>query len=241
MVENRRQNHQMKTRNILHIFRILVLGLSAAIAGSVRADAQSGTWTNQASGSWSDPLNWLGGVVATGSGSTALFNTIDVLTNATPITVTADYSDAVNGYGITNANIFFGDTVTNDGVGSWILAEGGLGITLDSTTSSNSIIDVNLAKGAANNLIVGWGTATITANLAGTNTLIKTGPNRLILNPTSGNTYSGGTVISNGMVELGAGKNGVALNSGPVTFYGGALRLSRAAIPGSSPNSSTQR
>ncbi|HAO77919.1 MAG TPA: hypothetical protein DCQ92_02875, partial [Verrucomicrobia subdivision 3 bacterium] len=216
------------------------VGLTAAFALSVlapKAHATDGTWTNQVSGSWSAANNWLNGAIAGGSGSTAYFNTIDVPTNGGGITVTVDYSDGVNFFAVTNANLFFGDTVTTNGVANWTLTEGGAGITLDSTTTSNSIIDVNLAQGASNNLVTGWGTLTMSAGLHGTNTLVKSGPSPLIL--TLANDYTGGTIISNGMIELGNGLNGSALNQGPIIFNGGALRMSRAAIPGSKPGSST--
>ena len=202
------------------------IALAAACALSLlvpNVQAADGTWTNQLGGSWGDTNNWLNGALAGGSGGTAYFNTIDVPTNSGGITVTVDYSDYVNYTYITNANLYFGDTVTNDGVANWTLNEGGAGITLDSTTTSNSIIDVNLATGASNNLVAGWGTVTMAAGLHGTNTLVKSGPSPLILSV--GNDYSGGTIISNGMIEVGANLNNTVFGAGPIFFYGGSLRL----------------
>ncbi len=202
---------------------------------------QNGTWINPAGGSWSDPANWLNGIIAKGAGSTADFTTIDV--PAGTITVTADF-DPQTSLPFVIGNLLFGDTDPTNGVGNWILADGGGGLTLDSLTTSNSIIQVNLAQGSISNLNTGWGTATIQAVLNGTNTLVKAGGNRLILDPASANTYSGGTLISNGIVQLGISgnplprnSNPLALGTGPVIFRGGALRQQSAAIPGdNNPN-----
>src|SRR5262245_32659974 len=93
------------------------VSLFSAIA-TLTASAQSGSWTNIApAGNWSDPLNWLNGIVASGPGAVAGFNTID-LTNA--ITVTID------DFSRTNGHIVFSDTDTNTAF-SWTLA--GVGLT----------------------------------------------------------------------------------------------------------------
>ena len=215
-----------------------VLATLLNLALCIPAFAQNGTWTNTISGMRSDPNNWLNGIIADGAGSTAFFNTIDVPSNST-ITVTMDTTNLVS---VINANLLIGDTdtTTNSPLGNWVLADAGFPLTLDNTTTSNSIVDVNLARGAANNLTVGWATATITANLAGTNTLVKSGPSHLILNPLSANAHSGGMVISNGMVQLGVANqagtaNGAAPGTGPIIFRGGSLRLQNAAISGNNP------
>lgn len=220
----------MKPHPTLNLTALTAAMVLAALAP--KALAADGTWTNQASGNWSDANNWLNGAIAGGSGSTAYFNTIDVPTNSGGITVTVDYSDAVNFFGVTNANLYFGDTVTNDGAAGWTLAEGGLGITLDSKTSSNSIVDVNLVTGANNNLVAGWAMLTNSVGLHGTNTLVKSGPSPMLI--TAANDYTGGTIISNGMIRVGANINNTAFGSGPIFFYGGSLELWQAVIPGSS-------
>lgn len=66
-------------------------------------------------------------------------------------------------------------------------------------------------------------------SLAGTNRLIKAGTGRLTLSTT--NTFSGGVVLSNGVLALAGPAPGsvtaneFALGTGPVTFYGGTLQL----------------
>lgn len=214
--------------------------LAVTLLLTTAAFAQNGTWTNVLGGAWSDTNNWLNGIWANGPGSIADFTTIDIPSNTT-ITVTADVDPVTSGP-FTNGIIRFGDadTSTNSPFGSWVVAEGGTGLTLDSTTTSNAIIHVDLAKGTANNLVTGWGTATIQAGLTGTNTLVKSGPSHLILNPGAGNSYSGGTVLSNGMLQVGIASqtgtaNSATLGTGPVIFRGGSLRLQNAAIPGNNP------
>ena len=58
--------------------------------------------------------------------------------------------------------------------------------------------------------------------------LVKNGANTLTLNPGGlGNTFTGGTTISNGVVSGGTSTtaNATMLGAGPVTFYGGSLQL----------------
>jgi autotransporter-associated beta strand protein len=72
----------------------------------------------------------------------------------------------------------------------------------------------------------------LTNIISGTGTLIKVGPNTLRFDRSlaNANTYSGGTIISNGTIRLGPDANGDpgaanvnSLGSGPLTFYGGTL------------------
>jgi rhamnogalacturonan endolyase len=61
-------------------------------------------------------------------------------------------------------------------------------------------------------------------SIVGTNQLVKTGSGTLTINTT--NTYSGGTVLSNGTVVCGnIGANATGLGIGPVTFDGGTLEF----------------
>ncbi|HVV72509.1 MAG TPA: hypothetical protein VHI52_13595, partial [Verrucomicrobiae bacterium] len=54
--------------------------LAAAFVCSLGAVAHgaSGTWTNLNGGSWTNPGNWLGGIVAEGSGFSADFSTLNL-------------------------------------------------------------------------------------------------------------------------------------------------------------------
>lgn len=68
-----------------------------------------------------------------------------------------------------------------------------------------------------------------TGSLTGTNRLVKSGTGTLVLATT--NTFSGGLMLSNGVVALSGSATGpytanqYAVGSGPIQFYGGTLQL----------------
>ncbi|RKI31228.1 hypothetical protein D7X55_42235, partial [Corallococcus sp. AB049A] len=62
-----------------------------------------------------------------------------------------------------------------------------------------------------------------TGSIAGTTTLTKRGAGTLTLSNTGVNTYSGGTIIEAGLVDIGTlGQNGIG--TGKITLAGGTLR-----------------
>ncbi len=155
-----------------------VLAISTALFSlAATALAQNGTWTNLSGGSWTNAANWSGGVIATGATNTADFST---LTLSAPPVVTLDGARA-------NGNLIFGDAGNTYG---WTLSAGAAGpLTLGGT--SLPVITVNNQ------------TATIGAVLAGTAGLAKAGAGTLTLTAT--NTYTGGSYISNGIVNYSGG------------------------------------
>jgi autotransporter-associated beta strand protein len=162
----------MKTNTSLtRIIPALVIGAFVAL-GSIAA-AQTMTWTNTQGGSWTNALNWSDKVIANGIGATADFSE---LTLSGDTTVTLDSSPTVG-------NLFFGD----------------LGDAYDWEVDSGSGGTLALAAPNKASITVSDRQATITASIAGTNGLVKTGPGTLVLYGT--NTYSGGTTISNGTLE----------------------------------------
>ena len=102
-----------------------------------------------------------------------------------------------------------GDTVTFNNTGS-----NNVPVTLAGTLQP-ALVTINASK---NYTLSGAG------SMAGTNTLINAGSGTLTINTT--NTYSGGTILSNGTTVLGSiGANPGGLGSGPVTFDGGTLEF----------------
>ncbi|MDP6523469.1 MAG: hypothetical protein QGH15_04535 [Kiritimatiellia bacterium] len=98
------------------------------------AVADSGTWTNDASGSWSNLNSWSGGIIADGPGNTADFSTIDI---STELTVAVDTARTIG-------NLTFGDTDASSAAG-WTLTQTG---TNDLTLASGGTITItNLAEG----------------------------------------------------------------------------------------------
>ena len=154
--------------------------LVASLASSY---GQSGTWTNDASGLWSNPANWLNGVVADGTDSTADFSTIDI---TAPRTVTLDASHNIG-------SLLFGDS-GGTLFDNWTLTPSGGSILTLSVSSGSPTITVN-------NDAVNTNIALLNTPLAGTSGLTKTGAGTLVLGSVN-NTYSGTTTISAGTLQL---------------------------------------
>jgi autotransporter-associated beta strand protein len=137
----------------------------------------SGTWTNPAGGLWNTEANWLGNVVATGSGSTANFNTLDITADTT---VNLDSVRAIG-------NLDFGDTNTTSAAG-WTLSDNG--------TPGNVLILAGTTPTITVNALGDTKTATISAAITGSSGLTKSGPGTLTL--TAANSYTGATTVSEG-------------------------------------------
>ncbi|MDW8381949.1 MAG: autotransporter-associated beta strand repeat-containing protein [Verrucomicrobiota bacterium] len=214
----------------------------------LQAAAQSGTWTSTVAGFWNDPNNWLNGIVAFGPDQTAVLRADPA--NGTTVTVSVDGRNGTDPVVIGHITFEDPDPSTVD---NWALGNQGFPLILSNNTSPLTIVSVNLAQGSPTNLLTGWGLATITANLVTTNRFVKAGPGTLVLSPapdgplTGMNQFSGGTIISNGMLQLGPTArddsrnpvNSLALGGaagGPIIFRGGILRSYLAAIPGSNPS-----
>ena len=126
----------------------------------------SGAWAVDAAGNWSDTNNWSGGIVANGVGNLADFSQTFLTADRT---VTLDSSRAIGA-------LYFDDI---SGAHNWTLAgTGGAALTLNNGSSSP--------------LMLVYGTATISAPLAGANGFTKTGFGTLVLsgsNSLSGTLY----------------------------------------------------
>ncbi|HOX57207.1 MAG TPA: autotransporter-associated beta strand repeat-containing protein [Verrucomicrobiota bacterium] len=136
--------------------------------------AQSGTWSKDASGNWSDTNNWAGGVVAKGAGNTADFTTLNILAHRT---VTLD-SDRTIGI------VQFRDTSDRQ---LWTLS-GSSVLTLDNGT--------NMPKARAT-----AHTTYFSVVLAGTNGVAapdQVGTAVFL----AGNTYTGQTAIYRGTLQV---------------------------------------
>jgi autotransporter-associated beta strand protein len=136
------------------------------------APPASGTWASTSGGLWGTTTNWTGDTVATGSGSTADFNTLDITAD---ITVDLDSARTIS-------NLVFGDTDTASAA-SWTLT--GNDLTLAGTTPTVTVNALGTEK-----------TTTISAAVAGSAGLTKAGTGTLILS--GANTYSGATTVSDG-------------------------------------------
>ncbi len=136
---------------------------------------------------------------------------------------------------LANANSYTGGTTLNNGVLAF--ASSGLGtsgnITLSGTSTlqfvSGNTQDVSsrlvLANGAAATINIQGGSVTFAGNVGGGSSagLTKAGTGTLVF--ASSNSYTGGTTIQAGVLQLGSAAASVGVSSSPVTMSGGALDL----------------
>lgn len=139
------------------------------------------TWSNLAGGPWDTAGNWIDNSVATGSGNTANFNTLDI-----PADTTVGLDSAR-----TIGNLIFGDTNTSSAAG-WTLTNNGTPgniLTLAGSTPTITVNELAVTK-----------TATISAVIDGFSGLSKSGAGTLTL--TAANTFNGTTTVSNGTLQI---------------------------------------
>jgi autotransporter-associated beta strand protein len=172
----------------------------AATVYTVAVDLRP-AWINDGSGLWSATSNWGNGIVANGSGLTADFSSIDVTADRT---VSLDSPRTIG-------NLIFGDAAPASAAG-WILSNNGTAANILTLAGGTPTITVN-ALGTGKD-------ATISAQIAGSVGLTKSGPGTLTL--ANSNTYTGDTVIEAGVLRLG-GTSGSA-GTGNV-FNSGTLAL----------------
>ena len=178
------------------------------------------------------------GDVATGGGTTLAFNRSDDLTFAGVISGTGGV--AQNGPGVlslTGANTFTGDVTINSGqilLGS--ATEFSANTVVNNTTDG---LDLNgfdatlgglagtgdLALGAQTLTVGGNNPTTYSGVLSGTGGLTKTGSGTLVLG--GANTYTGGTTISAGTLQLGNVGTTGSLVGDVATTAGGTLTFNR--------------
>jgi autotransporter-associated beta strand protein len=174
-----------RRKRLLNAFPLVVVMLFPA-----SAIAQSGSWTTSATGTynWSQAGNWQGGIVADGAGNTADFATAGL---TGPMTISLDTPRTLGSLVFDNPTNAYGWTVS-----------GSNPLTLSNSAFVGPTISVN------NPLI----TATISVPLAGSQGLTTIGPGTLTL--TAINSYSGGTNVQNGTVQVASD---AALGTGNVT------------------------
>ncbi len=160
----------------------------------------SGVWTQATSGGlWSNGANWQGGNIATGTGASANFGTLNFTSDQT---VHLDLSEIVG-------SLIFGDTSPSN---NWTLDDNGItGNTLTlAVTSGTPTIAVNNEK------------ATVAAVIAGTQGLAFSGAGSLVL--TNENTFTGNVSIGSGStLEVSADSN-FGASGNTLVIAGGTLQ-----------------
>jgi autotransporter-associated beta strand protein len=158
-------------RSSAQMLAIIVAVLSLAAASF----GQSGTWINPNGGSWANSSNWKGGIIAQGADNTADFSSLSLSADAT---VTLDGAQTIG-------TVIFGDRA---GAHNWFLNTGTGGPLTFSGSAAPAAITVSNRS------------ATIGAELAGTQGLTQNGNGTLILVESPG--YDGGTTNDAGVFEL---------------------------------------
>ena len=164
--------------NVSSAFDNFVIGTTIADvpAFDTPPTVNSGTWTNAAGGTWATAGNWSGNVVATGSGSTADFSTLDITADTT---VNLDAPQTIG-------NLTFGDTNTASAA-AWTLT--GSTLTLAGTSPTVTVNALDPTKAA-----------TIGTALSGSAGITKSGIGTLTLSGANFNT--GTTTVSAGTLQI---------------------------------------
>jgi autotransporter-associated beta strand protein len=183
---------------------LLACGSMCAVSS---VDAASGTWTGTITpGLWSDAANWSSATIASGSGSTADFSTLDlpdgqfIAALDTPRTL---------------GSLTFGDADPAS-PGSWLI---------DNNVDPANILTLAGTPTITVNALGALATAGISAEIAGTEGLVKAGPGTLSLS--GPNTYSGTTTVNAGTLNLGSA---TAIGTGPLVLAGGDLGTTGTAV-----------
>ncbi len=179
----------------------------ASLCTVTSAHAANGTWTGTTSpGLWSDTTNWSSSTIADGAGSTADFSTLDLPDG---LFITALDTPRTLG------SLTFGDTDTAT-AGSW-LVDNNIDPLNILTLSGTPTITVNALGTAA--------TAEISAEIAGTEGLVKAGVGTFTLSGL--NTYSGTTSVNAGTLHI---NSATAIGTSSLTLAGGNLGTTGAAV-----------
>ena len=169
---------------------LAALLLGSALVVTPSASAATFNWirlvSGNASGSWGTQTSWSGGTLPTTTNDTVNFNALDITADST---VTLDGNRSINA-------LAFGDANSASSA-NWFLAAGTPASATLTLGGPSPTVDVSgLAAGKS---------AVISAVLAGTNGLTKTGNGYLTLN--AANTYSSTTILS-----PQAGSGGISCN-----------------------------
>ena len=176
------QGMKLETRNCKRRSRrvasALCLVAALALSSAATRAQQSGSWSFDGDGNWSDTTKWSGGLVATGATFAATFN-FDITADRT---VTLDEN-------ITIGSVIFGDTGGNS---LWTLRTLNSSVlTMDDGASKPVIRAIQPTPGFSCNVVI-----------AGTNGF--RGPNAAagVLTVGAANTYTGDTEVTRGILRI---------------------------------------
>ena len=184
-------------------------------------------WTGATSSDLGTASNW---AEATGptNGSILVFDTTTPGFAATAAAFTPTNAIA----GLTNISIVINDNSTAGdfvlgGTSIGLLAAGGVAITSNVSAGTGTAINNPLTLTANTTIDVGFGALKAGGAISGAFSLTATGSPSSTLNLAVANTYSGGTVVTSGLVQAGDNKS---LGTGTLTLSGGTFGNSNAFL-----------
>lgn len=197
------------------------------------AGGASSFWNVDAAGLWTTAGNWTDGTIPNSPSASAGLGGGGTPITA-PRTVTLDATQTVGTLSFNSAQPF---TVT--GAGSLTLDDTGAAASITAAAGSHTVnVPLALTAGGAVVTVTGeTDTLSLNGAITGSTSLAKSGPGTLVLS--ADNTYSGGTTIGAGTLQLGTGGSTGAV-TGPIS-NDGILRLNRSdtALDISSPVTGT--
>ena len=191
------------------------------------------TWATAVAGNWSESAKWTNDLATVTKPATSgqAFYTLN-FTQAGTYTATNDLSD---GFLLNQLN--FAGAVTLAGTNGLALTANGATAPTINQNSASGVVIVPPVSLAANVTVAGSGNGQVSLGglVSGTGQLIKNSSGGLQLRGhTVQNTYSGGTIVNSGTLQLGYYDGSVTfvstdpLGTGPVTLNSGAITLDRA-------------
>jgi autotransporter-associated beta strand protein len=200
---------------------MLALAVAAVVMASGRPVRAQSIWNTQGNGVWSRPANWVGGV-PNGNNATASFPSYN-----TNITVTVDQNFQVQDLEITNN---FGASYRLSQGGASVLSFTGKGNVinvLDSNTGDH-VIRVPLTLSNSDLTITNastTGSLSVFGSIGETEARMVTikGPGQLLLTGKD-SSYSGGTVVDGGNVQI-IGDDNLGKANTPVTVKNGGILI----------------
>jgi autotransporter-associated beta strand protein len=204
--------------------RLATLVLGITLINPARLAAAVKTWDGSSSGNWSVGANWTGGVAPVNGDDVVLPSGAANLTNTNNLSNLRLNSITFTGSGYTVR----GNPITIANGISGQQAAGANTFDLDVTLSGTQTFDC-VTAGASQTLsgnitnagfaltLSGSGNLSASGVISGTGGLTKNGAGTLTFSGSSGNSYSGPTLVSAGLLQLS--KSGtVAINSGSLTI-----------------------
>jgi fibronectin-binding autotransporter adhesin len=206
----------------------LVAGVTLALHAPLHAAVK--TWDGSSSGNWNVAANWTGGVAPVSgdalvfpSGAANLANTNNLVDlRLDSITFTGSgYALRGNALAVTNGISGQQASGTNTVEVNVTL---GAAQTLDCITAgARQILSGNITNAGFALTLAGSGNETASGSISGTGGITKSGSGAVTLSGSVGNSYTGATVVSGGLLELGK-------SIGEAIVAGGSLTISSATV-----------